>query len=374
MEQFIEILLVFLFVVVPVILTVINAVLLVLPRKKQHLVKENVALFIEMLTIILGILLTILYLSIINVTNSDWWVVLVNNQRHTPIASKSLPTIITLAVLGLGGYLILRLVPLNKLTPLLIAFSIAALYLGMFLATLWGIQMMTYEPLDYLLLLFPINCLLIGLKTIKLTVEKWRNIDILTKATTDGMIHWLYLLVSHSRHWYWLGFMLALPLLGLVIIVLALFGQEPDSIIQAWTQTSNWRLSQQISPPNVQYDEHYLCTVAANGHRKIVKPQRMGIRHGHIVTVNRQLCIANAFEQVLAEKMPNMHKKLRWIYDILGFPIAQKITSPVLADIIYFFMKPAEYFFLFILYLVDVKPENRIALQYITKDGLKLPE
>ena len=28
----------------------------------------------------------------------------------------------------------------------------------------------------------------------------------------------------------------------------------------------------------------------------------MGVRHGHPVVVNRQLCIANAFEQVLEEK------------------------------------------------------------------------
>ena len=34
-------------------------------------------------------------------------------------------------------------------------------------------------------------------------------------------------------------------------------------------------------------------------------------------------------------------------------------------DVIYYLMKPLEWIFLLVLYLVDRKPENRIALQYI---------
>ncbi|MGT2717203.1 DUF6688 family protein [Streptococcus oricebi] len=32
----------------------------------------------------------------------------------------------------------------------------------------------------------------------------------------------------------------------------------------------------------------------------------------------------------------------------------------------YLMMKPLEWFFLLVLYLIDIKPENRIALQYIS--------
>ena len=41
-------------------------------------------------------------------------------------------------------------------------------------------------------------------------------------------------------------------------------------------ETSGWNLSRRVAPQNVYYDEHYLCTVAAGGHRKIVKPLRLG--------------------------------------------------------------------------------------------------
>ena len=91
------------------------------------------------------------------------------------------------------------------------------------------------------------------------------------------------------------------------------------------------------------------------------------MRHGHRVTVNRQLCIANAFEQVLEEKTPRFHRAVRGFYDRYGFPIAKMIRSPFAADVVYIMMKPLEYLFLIVLYLTDINPENRIALQYTDK-------
>ena len=113
------------------------------------------------------------------------------------------------------------------------------------------------------------------------------------------------------------------------------------------------------------YDEHYLCTVAAGGHRKVVKPLRVGMRHGHRVLVNRQLCVANAFEQILEEKTPAIHRIIvRHIYDKTGYPLSRHIRTKWMADVIYFAMKPLEWLFLIVLYAVDVRPEDRIAVQY----------
>ena len=101
--------------------------------------------------------------------------------------------------------------------------------------------------------------------------------------------------------------------------------------------------------------------------RRLVKRLRRGVRHGHPVIVNRQLCVANAFEQVLEERAPRLHGRIRGFYDRYGFPIARCIRSPYAADAIYLLMKPLEWLFLAVLYLVDVKPENRIAVQYLPK-------
>ena len=161
-----------------------------------------------------------------------------------------------------------------------------------------------------------------------------------------------------------------IPLLGILICILMIFGQAPDAVIKAFTETADFRLSQKIPPQQIYYDEHYLCTVAAGGDCKIVKPLRMGIRHGHPVVVNRQLCIANAFEQVLEERTPRFHKAVRSFYDTYGFPVARLIKTKKAADLVYFIMKPLEWVFIIVLYLTDTHPEDRIAMQYT---GVKIP-
>ena len=93
----------------------------------------------------------------------------------------------------------------------------------------------------------------------------------------------------------------------------------------------------------------------------------MGIRKGEKIVVNRQLCVANAFEDLIYEKTPRFHHFVRHVYDKYGFPLSKYITTPIKADITYILMKPLEWIFLITLYLFDKKPENRIATQYIGK-------
>lgn len=121
-------------------------------------------------------------------------------------------------------------------------------------------------------------------------------------------------------------------------------------------------------PPPVQYEGHYLCTVAAGGHEKIVKPQRMGVRLGEKIVVNRQLCVANAFEDLIHERFPKFHKVVRNFYDSYGYPLSKIITTKTRADIVYILMKPLEWTFLLVLYIFDSRPENRIAVQYTGKN------
>ena len=156
-----------------------------------------------------------------------------------------------------------------------------------------------------------------------------------------------------------------LPVLFLLVVILVLFGQQPDSFILAFTKTSDWILSKEIAPPPVAYDTHYLCTVSLKGHRKLVKPIRYGMRRGEKIVVNRQLCVANAFEQLLEERTPRFHRAVRNFYDTYGYPVSKHIKSAWSADITYLIMKPLEWIFLVVLYLFDEKPEDRICRQYL---------
>ena len=65
------------------------------------------------------------------------------------------------------------------------------------------------------------------------------------------------------------------------------------------------------------------------------------------------------------EKAPRFHKAVRNFYDTYGYPISKHINTAVSADITYLIMKPLEWIFVLVLYLVDAEPETRIAGQYL---------
>ena len=335
---------------------------------------KNVSLkmrYIDLTAIVLGVLYNILLLSFLDsvMFQSDWNETLYNAQKHTPIFTESYPTVWAIIGVAIIGYLLVSFVPLDKLPPLALVLGLSAMYLGTLESILWMVQTFKGEAMpEFLLLILPICCVCITARTVIYKVREWNGKSWESESRGYGsMLESCNRLLQNANRWPVAAFLLMWPLLGIIIGILMLFGQKPDAVIKAWTETSDWNLSQRIAPQNLYKDEHYLCTVAAGGHKKIVKPIRLGVRHGHEVIVNRQLCIANAFEQILEERTPRLHKVVRGIYDKYGFPVARLIRSKRAADMVYFIMKPAEWFFLMVLYLVDVNPENRIAIQYTGK-------
>ena len=355
------------FFIYPLILTCLNLFFIfgsqndpVVIRKSKHF---------EYLTLTLGSVYSIIILPFTNIVFVDWQEALANRQLHTPIWSQGAITILSCAAVGIAGYLFLSAVSLRKVPPLLPVLAIGAMYIGIFQCILWIIQVFQNDLISFYLCLFPFNLILIGIHTIRRKVEEWNNDESKEiKKFHNPYLERINKKVVDSSKWPGLAFLFMWPLLGALVCFLLLFGQRPDNIIKAWTETSNWNLSTKVSPQNIYYDEHYLCTVAAGGHPKIVKPIRKGMRHGHEVIVNRQLCIANAFEQVMEEYTPVFHRHIRKFYDKYGFPVARAIRSPYIADVVYILMKPLEVMFLLVLYTVDVNPENRIAVQYLPLD------
>lgn len=357
------------FMVYPFLLTIINIVTLFWKSENQKWAK-NVRIF-EYITIALGFLYSGMVLAFFEIQfQSDWSEVLHNAQVHTPIWTVSYPTVVCLSCIGVTGYLVLSCIRIEKMPPLVIVSAIAAMYIGILECVLWIIQIFSTSYI--ILCLFPLNCIIIAAKTIRYKILEWdEKKDNQRKSFKNKYMEFLNQKMINSGCWPIVAFVLMWPILGIIICILALFGQQPDNVIKAWTETSDWNLSHRIAPQNVMYDEHYLCTVAAGGHAGIVKPIRVGERHGHQVIVNRQLCVANAFEQVIEEMTPTFHKNIRHFYDTYGFPIANMIHSPYIADVVYFIMKPLEWSFLIVLYFCDVNPENRIAVQYLPKNKQK---
>ncbi len=349
----------------PVILSIGNIHGLIVPGMKRK------RLF-WCLTVLLGLFFSGVFIAFLeDVTDAYWDVQLVNSEVHQILNSQTRGIYIVLMLIGAAGFVVLATRKMENTPPLVSVLAIAAMYPAAISCVIWCLHIWPLDHRDeftFPLMVLPINLIIMMCSLIREKIIEWN--DISAKQLADGGIendgavrHKGFL--GKAQNWPLAALLLMLPLLGIVLGVSVLLGQRPDALIATWTETADWNLSQMIPPPNVIVDEHYLCTVAAGGHEKIVKPLRMGERHGHRVVVNRQLEIANAFELVLEWKTPRLHRVIRRFYDKYGFPLARCIRTKTACDVVYILMKPLEWIFVTVLYLTLAHPENVIAVQYL---------
>ncbi len=351
----------------PFVVTAENIICLVrkdTPQKKKH--KWT------LITLIAGTLLSAAVLSAISSFRWDEPVVIGEyfTELHEPFYEKNM---LSLCLFALAAMVCLYLLDRGRVMPPLAAvICVSGVYGGIILG-LFYISQLAVNILNDLnllvavgyLILFPVNIFIISARVIRETVllytAYFRENDIESKNRLDG-----FLRSSLEKAAGWVIFPLIglIPFTGVIVCLCILCGQGPFGIIRAFTNTSDWTYSAMISPPPVEYEGHYLCTVAVNGHERVVKPLRLGVRHGVVIGVNRQLCAANAFEQLIEDKAPRLHRLVRHIYDKYGYPVSKHITTRLRADIVYILMKPLEWLFVAVLYLFDRDPESRIAVQY----------
>ena len=213
------------------------------------------------------------------------------------------------------------------------------------------------------MVMYPVNILLISIRVLYLyTLDELRWLETTQMARPVAQqSHKLLLLAKHGK----LAFIVGIPLFVVLLVILAVTGQLPQVVSRPFTETSSWFLSQhQWERPGYLPGGHYLCTVAVAGDPRLLKPERIGLRHGQPIVVNRQLAVANAFEQVIMERLPRFHRWVRGVYDRHGYPLSRHITTVRRANVTYVVMKPLEWLFVLVLYTVDGEPERRIARQY----------
>lgn len=368
-EMFMCVIILFaIFIGIPFVLSFLNLWNLFAGRK----LIPRVLLF---LTLILGIAFYWVHAVVFDVTDAEWNEEVIEGAYHSPLSGEYLFSFLTLIAVGIVSLLTIALVPARKLSPIAAAFSLAGVLLGNVLSVLFCLQLaplffMKSPPyfagfIESMPLLFHFNVLLISLYHVRAQVlAQIPLMDGKIERSRSSVLKRLYSFLRKASHWPVATFAALVPLVMLTEAVLILFGQGADSCAKMFTMTADWTFSSQIPPPPLDYDGHYLCTVAAGGHRKIVKPLRMGKRKGVSIVVNRQLMVANAFEELLAERAPRLHGKIRRFYDAHGYPISRLITTPLRADAVYVLMKPLEWLFAFALYLLSTDPEERISRQY----------
>ena len=319
------------------------------------------------LTILIGTTYNCIYADFMMVKDATWDTQLYNSDKHQAIWSGGMNSFLFLLGVGALGLLVLCVTKTKDISPVGNIICFAAMYIGCAELVVYCIQL-TRHPECFPLFILPANVIVIVMTIIREKIKEWNEDPEHQKGEygKSGFMGLMNDLLHDAQTWPLFAIFVMIPLFGILLCIMTLFGQTPDRVIRTWTETADWTLSTKIPPQNLPKDTHYLCTVAAGGHREVVRPVRMGERHGHAIVVNRQLMIANAFENVLEEKTPGFHRALRNFYDKYGFPVADYIRPHKIAcDITYFVMKPLEWLFLLVLYTVDANPENRIAVQYL---------
>jgi hypothetical protein len=289
-------------------------------------------------------------------------------QEH-PFELNSYPTAVLLYVVPLVCYFVSAYFK-RSLTPLVLALLPLGLMIGVIYSAILTIHfgpmmMMVIMPVFGLPVIAPLVGFIYVLYEF-LVLHKYQQDQVARHTYTSPFLTWLsnlFLLPLWQKAPA--VALLCTPILALLQFILTLFGQAPDSMISMFTESCGFLLS--------HYDscgcggDHYLCSIAANGNKKLVKPLRLGLRKNEKVLVNRQLLIANAFENWMEEHVPRLHRFVRNTYDSLDIPVNKWSKDKRKANVLYVFMKPLEWMFLAWLYCFDRKPETRIALQYLPK-------
>ncbi|MDE6670744.1 MAG: hypothetical protein K2K16_00960 [Ruminococcus sp.] len=301
-----------------------------------------------------------------SMTGADYTEAVYIGQYHAVMHSEYGAIIQWVMVIGFISMILLCVRKPEKTPPLQSSLCIAFTSIMLLLIGLIYVQMICKFEISFIMFyLYYFNLIIISARRIHYHITEQVRLanerETVFRTKTAEKLHKMMSTVSGMTKF---SFMMILPIAIICEILYIIFGQGADGFIKAFTMTADWTFSTQTPPPPMEYHGHYLCTVACGGHKKVVKPIRYGIRLNQKIVVNRQLLIANAFEDLIKECFPRSHRKIRNFYDKYGYPVSRHITTPTRADIIYIIMKPLEWLFLAVLYVFDTQPENRIAIQY----------
>jgi hypothetical protein len=272
--------------------------------------------------------------------------------EYRPLAVPQIYGVFAAHGLAVLAYAVARRRP-EWLRPWLELSAHALLLLGLVVDVAVAIQfgplygLFRFDPIDALPLLAP------SLSALLFAVELYRRLRRRGREAL-GPAHPLTSLPA---------LLLASPVaMGLYALVHALVLRSPRGAAQAFTEVCAGTFAT-LQPPVGGC--HYLCTVAAQGHPWLVRPQRLGRRRGVTIVVNRQLAVANAFEDLLHERWPRFGAWARRTYDRCAYPLSRHLGRRWMADAVYLLMKPAEWAFYAVLLLLDRRPpEERIDRMY----------
>jgi hypothetical protein len=154
-----------------------------------------------------------------------------------------------------------------------------------------------------------------------------------------GRIGWFLLVPFYVALWYAVRAcqLICIAALPLRAYLWTLLGSLPFWIGGViWARKTFSALPDQ--PPSC-----FVVTAASRGHEPLVGPFEQIIHHGRPHRANRQLLTLWQFEELWRSRAPGSHAAFRRVYNLAGPAVARRITSPWLADLTYFALKPVEW-------------------------------
>lgn len=360
---------------IPIGLTLCNIFIMIKSLFKRGINLDNY--LVNTIDIIFTIFLPVIAIICVYILKDGKEAIIIHDKTeltiHSVLSHDHMLTIVVILVFSIISFWVLKIFS-KKLSPILYLVFSSSLILEIVFTIFFFVQVKS--RFNYMVVNIPVYCFAnLIFAYIRLLKNKFDEFIFkekeLNRIYENKLIMKLYIMLIKTNTLPTIMVLGIFPIMIVLQLILIIFGQQPDSAIKAFVETSDWTFSKFEAPPPIYVpttDGHYLCTVALKGHKSIVKPIRYGIRRNMIITVNRQLLVANAFENILEEYTPKLHCTIRGFYDKYGRPICQYINSAVIADFIYIIMKPLEWAFLFCLYAIDKNPENRVAVQYLPRN------
>lgn len=333
---------------------------------KQYRVQHSAIRVVEFL-FILGFIGTIILFGFGCLLNDNDYFEAIDivDEGYSPFAFKHVLTLIVFSLLAMFGLIKLWLQG-RAMPPLMFVLAIIFVLIGVPLSIAILIQVSSNANPGggaFLFVGLPLIYIVTSIIVLFKVVSEEVN-EAAQKVYQNRFLQYInQKLANTTTQPYWV-FILLFPVFIIIVAMLMLFGQDAQSVFKVFTDTTTWNFSEKTHPPFLDHKGHYLCTVAACGSPEVVKPIRLGKRHGLEIIVNRQLQVANAFEELIQENAPTLHRLIRKMYDQYGYPLSKKINTKRGSNLTYYLMKPLEYGFLFVLYLFSCQPEQKIAKQY----------
>lgn len=163
--------LLFLFFIVPIIITFMNLYYIFAKPGKLKIAAET-------LTWILGPMFSAILYEYLGI-GGEWQEQLHSNEYvvHLPVSGDYVLTVLVLFSLGILGYFLLKLAS-KRLPPLVKILSISFLYLGCSVCGLWIVQVLgRADGYTVYLALFPFNMILLAASVVRTIVEEQREED-----------------------------------------------------------------------------------------------------------------------------------------------------------------------------------------------------